>query len=206
MIDRTLLHYDQKAVSISSRYEKADMSWMYEIIINTFAPKSRLLELGCGSGRDAGFLLRSGLDIIATDGSPAMLEQAAALHPELKDRLFLYELPGQSVFDACSFDGILAIAVLMHLTSVEIKDILKEVFRLLKPGGRFFFSVPEKRVDLDDLGFDSKGRRFSMLSGKEWEELCCLVGLVKLSLVRKEDSLGRKDVIWVSFLFQKPEE
>ena len=108
MIDRTLLHYNQEAENISSRYEKADMSWLYEIITGTFPAKSRLLELGCGSGRDAGILLRSGLDIIATDGSPAMLEQAAALHPQLKDRLLQYELPGQSDFSACSFDGVLA--------------------------------------------------------------------------------------------------
>ncbi len=112
MIDRTQLHYDQEAKNISIRYEKADMSWMYGIITRTFPAKSSLLELGCGSGRDAGILLKSGLDIIATDGSPAMLEQAAALHPELKDRLLQYELPGQSGFSAFSFDGVLAIAVL----------------------------------------------------------------------------------------------
>lgn len=206
MIDRTLLHYDQEAKNISSRYEKADMFWMYEIITGTFPAKSRLLELGCGSGRDASILLRSGLDIIATDGSPAMLEQAAKLHPELKDRLLQYELPGQSGFNARSFDGILAIAVLMHLAPGGIKDALKEVFRLLKPGGRFFFSVPDKRPDIDDRGFDSRGRRFSMLSRQEWEELCYAVGLVKLSTMLNDDSLGREQVAWLSFLFQKPEE
>ncbi|HEC62510.1 MAG TPA: class I SAM-dependent methyltransferase [bacterium] len=206
MIDRTLLHYNQEAENISSRYENADMSWLYEIITRTFPAESRLLELGCGSGRDAGILLRSGLDIVATDGSPAMLEQAAALHPELKDRLRQYELPGQSGFSASSFDGILAIAVLMHLATGGIKDTLKEVFRLLKPGGRFFFSVPEKRPDLDDRGFDGRGRRFTMLSSQEWEELSCTVGLVKLSVVRNDDSLGREQVAWLSFLFQKPEE
>jgi len=206
MIDRTRLHYDQEAENISSRYEKADMSWMYGIITRTFPLKSRLLELGCGSGRDAGILLKAGLDIIATDGSPAMLEQAAALHPELKDRLFQYELPGQSGFSGCSFDGVLAIAVLMHLAPGGIEDTLKEVFRLLKPGGRFFFSVPDKRPDIDDRGFDSIGRRFSMLSSKEWGEFCCAAGLVKLSAVRNDDSLGREQVAWLSFLFKKPEE
>ncbi len=206
MIYQTLLHYNQEAENISSRYEKADMSWLYKIITGTFAAKSRLLELGCGSGRDAGFLLRAGLDIIATDGSPAMLEQAAALHPQLKDRLLQYELPSQSDFSACSFDGILAIAVLMHLAPDEIKDTLKEVFSLLKPGGRFFFSVPEKRPDLDDRGFDGRERRFTMVPSQEWEELCCAVGLVKLSAVRNDDSLGREQVAWLSFLFQKPEE
>ncbi len=206
MIDRTLRHYDREAENISNRYEKADMSWMYGIITRTFPAKSKLLELGCGSGRDAGILFRSGLDIIATDGSPAMLEKAAALHPELEGRLLQYKLPAQSGFSACSFDGVLAIAVLMHLTPGGIKETLKEVFRLLKPGGRFFFSVPGKRPDIDDRGFDSRGRRFSMLSSQEWEELCCAVGLVRLSALRNDDSLGREQVTWLSFLFQKPEE
>lgn len=206
MIDRTLLHYDQEAKNISSRYEKADMSWMYEIITGMFPAKSRLLELGCGSGRDAAILLKSGLDIIATDGSPAMLKQAAELHPELKDRLLQYRFPGQSGFKARSFDGILAIAVLMHLAPGGIKDTLKEVFELLKPGGRFFFSVPDKRPDIDECSFDTIGRRFSMLSSEEWEELCCAAGLVKLYAVRNDDSLGREQVAWLSFLFKKPEE
>lgn len=206
MIDRTQLHYDQEAKNISSRYEKADMSWMYEIITGAFPAKSRLLELGCGSGRDAGILLKAGLDIIATDGSSAMLERAAALHPELKDRLLQYELPGQSSFSACSFDGVLAMAVLMHLAPGGIKNALREVFRLIKPGGRFFFSVPGKRPDIDDNGFDNRGRRFSMLSSEEWEELCCAVGMVKLSAGRNDDGLGREQVAWLSFLFKKPEE
>ena len=45
-----------------------------------------------------------------------------------------------------------------------------------------------------------------MLSSEEWEKLCRAVGLVKLSAVRNDDSLGREQVAWLSFLFQKPEE
>ena len=165
MIDRTLLHYNQEAENISSRYEKADMSSLYEIITGTFAAKSRLLELGCGSGRDAGILLRSGLDIIATDGSPSMLKQAAALHPELKGRLLQYELPGQSDFSACSFDGVLANAMLMHLAPGGIKDTLKEVDDLpkaLKAAGpqacaKIFKNMSTRAVEhlknnMDELG------------------------------------------------------
>ncbi len=80
-------------------------SWMEPL----FAPGSRVLELGCGTGEDALWLARRGIDVLATDVSAAMLEQTrlkTCAEPNVTAAaLDLNALP--STF-AGSFGGVLA--------------------------------------------------------------------------------------------------
>lgn len=59
--------------------------------------KARLLELGCGSGRDAAYMLDNGFDVIASDAVQDMLDAAAVCHPALAGRICrcLAQLPGR---------------------------------------------------------------------------------------------------------------
>ncbi len=54
----TLNYYDTYSINLSSRYEKADVSEVQKLLLKTFKENSKLLEIGCGSGRDASFMVK----------------------------------------------------------------------------------------------------------------------------------------------------
>lgn len=100
-----------------------------------------VLELGCGTGAFTQFLLQSlpQARLTACDISPATIARIQERYGDRPETRFLAE-------DAChlsmpdqSFDAVLGNSVLHHL---PLQPALAEVLRVLKPGGRFWFSEP----------------------------------------------------------------
>lgn len=172
MDNPTLNYYNLNAKEVAERYENIDMSFLHQKLIELFPKKGKLLELGCGSGRDATFLLANGYDVHFTDGSQPMLDHALRLHPELKGRQWLLILPGKFPLSDNTYSGVYTIAMLMHFEVPEIKEILTEIYRVLTKPGYFFFSVPLKRDDLQENWEDQKGRKFLQMTKEDWIKLC----------------------------------
>ena len=199
----TLHYYNKNAPAVSARYVAADMRKLHEWLLTVVPPRSRVLELGCGCGREAVFLHRRGFDITATDGSREMLEQAAELFPELKGRSQHLVLPSRFPFPDSSFDNVLALAVLMHLDLEAIKLVLSEIQRVLKTQGKFVVSVPAARTGIDGDGYDDKGRLFTQLPSQSWHELAETCGLALVSEIQSDDALGRKGIRWLNAVYSK---
>ena len=66
-----------------------------------------------------------------------------------------------------------------------------------------FFSVSIARDDIDEKGFDSKGRFFLSLSKKEWISLCTANGFILKSASQSGDGLGREGISWLTCVFVK---
>ena len=101
-------------------------------------PGMTILELGCGAGYFTKELARSGAEIMAIDVSADLLEIAKANCPASNVR---YEIQ-----DACAltysnamFDSVVGSSILHHL---EIEPALREIRRVLKPGGTIYFTEP----------------------------------------------------------------
>jgi SAM-dependent methyltransferase len=97
-----------------------------------------VLELGCGAGYFTKELVRSGADIVAIDVSPELLEIARSncSAPNVQYQLEnAYELS----CDDAVFDSVVGSSVLHHL---EIEKALRDVYRVLKPAGRIYFTEP----------------------------------------------------------------
>jgi len=199
MPGRTLRYYQHNAARLIPRYEAADVKDLQRQLRATFTVGDRLLELGGGSGREAAFLLGHGYDVIFSDGSAAMLQQAQQVHPELEGRSIIHRCPDALPFPADSIDGVFAVAVLMHMPVQAIQTTLKEVVRVLRPRGLFFFSVPVRRGDVAADGRDDRGRRFTNLSAEQWQAVGEQLGLEVVSSKTNDDGLGRSDVEWLSF-------
>ncbi|MFU8768539.1 MAG: class I SAM-dependent methyltransferase, partial [Desulfotignum sp.] len=87
MTDTTLAYYTHHWKDLVRRYESADVRDLHALLADSFPPGARLLELGCGSGRDAAFMLAQGFDVLASDAVQEMIDAAAACHPDLDGRL-----------------------------------------------------------------------------------------------------------------------
>lgn len=200
---KTLSYYENNANYLAQRYESANMDNIHFILINTFPPKSHLLEIGCGSGRDAVFLFRNGYDVLATDGSKEMIAEAKRCHPELTDRLKVIKIPDEFYFEPTSFDGVYSIATLMHLDKNEINKTIQNVAMILKAGSKFLFSVSVQRDDVDDYGKDQEGRYFTSMNRAEWVGCCEKYGMKHEYSDLSGDGLGRVGIVWLTCIVRK---
>jgi SAM-dependent methyltransferase len=203
-MDRKLIsYYDQEAKRLCAKYESADMSQIHAWLNEVIPAGSRILELGCGSGREAAFLHSKGYRVLATDGSEAILREAISFHPELQGVISRLTIPAAFPFRDASFESVLAIGVLMHLQEEDIQLTVNEVSRVLTASGCFVFSVPGSRDDLDANGRDIGGRQHTFLHESRWTELLGAAGLEIVTRRKSQDSLGRAGITWVAYLAKK---
>lgn len=154
------------------RYESADVADLHTVLKSSFKPGSTLLELGCGSGRDAAFMMKQGFKMIASDGAASMVEETLRHHPELSGNVYTIQIPDELSGEPGSLDGIFSIATLMHLSRQDIEDTILKIKSLLISKGRFLFSVPIQRDDTEKNEFDRKKRRFTALTKDGWQDMC----------------------------------
>jgi 2-polyprenyl-3-methyl-5-hydroxy-6-metoxy-1,4-benzoquinol methylase len=120
-------------------------SEMWRTLDATFAPGSRLIDLGCGTGLDAVRMARSGHHVTATDWSRQMVERTRerAEREQLAGRVQavavgaheLSRLDGQAQFDG-AYSNLGALNCVPNLA-----EVAAQCARLLKPGSALVFSV-----------------------------------------------------------------
>lgn len=96
---------------------------------------ARVLELGCGGGHDSVELLARGLDLVPTDGSPELAEQASARLGIPVPVLLFDNLDARD-----AFDGVWANACLLHVPRSALPGIIEHIHAALKPDGVFYAS------------------------------------------------------------------
>jgi len=136
----TVSHYQQHAEDFREGTKDHDVSQNVEALLRHLPGPSaqRILDLGCGPGRDLATFLELGHDPVGLDGAPAFVEMArGATGCEVWHQDFVHlELPEER------FDGVFANAVLFHVPTQELARVLVELRRALVTGGVLFCSNP----------------------------------------------------------------
>ena len=194
-MSETIDYYNQNADSFAAGTQNADMSDHYRIFLPYLLPGSKLLDLGCGSGRDSAFFASMGFDVTAVDGS-------AVLCQRVRER---YGIEAQCMkFDelafSAEFDAVWACASLLHVQKADMSAILCKVSASLKPGGILYASYKygsEERI--------CKGRLFSDYTERDIDTL--LTKKTQLSLLEywitedvRPDHVGER---WLNLIARK---
>ena len=104
-------------------------------IIDRFSIGGKMLEIGCGEGRDGGWLMERGFDVLATDVSQAAIDYARKRFPEFAGRFQVLDCLKERMGE--SFDFIYAVAVVHMLVPDEDRDGFYRFIRdHLAPGGK----------------------------------------------------------------------
>jgi len=97
-------------------------------------PDTKVLDLCCGSGQTTQFLVKRSQNITGLDASPLSIRRAKQNVPEAEYvEAFAEKMP----FEDDSFDLIHTSAAMHEMESEQLRQILQEVYRVLKPGGVF---------------------------------------------------------------------
>lgn len=136
----TLAHYEERAADFWEGTRGHDVTQNIDALLRHVegTPPLRILDLGCGPGRDLATFKSLGHDPVGLDGSPAFVAMArkhSGCEVWQQDFLAL-ELP------AGHFDGIFANASLFHVPRKQLARVLRELRASLKPRGVLFTSNP----------------------------------------------------------------
>ena len=202
----TIRYYQQHAEELAQRYERAEVANLHQRLLHTFSPGAQLLEIGCGSGREAAFLCAQGYEVQGIEPAPAMIDRALYLHPELEGRLFQGSIPDElpaPIVQNEHYNGTYAVASLMHLSKEQLQPTFENLHRLLKQDGRLLFSVPLSRPDLTESGYDEKGRYFLLLTSDQWIDQAESAGFHTINTFTNGDGMGRESIIWLTCVHEK---
>ena len=159
-------------MNLQEQFGGVDVYLFDQLLKGRFDPSMRLLDAGCGSGRNLVYFLREGFDVCGVDTSPDAIAHVRALARTLAARLpeenFRREPVEKMSFEDESFDAVLSSAVL-HFARDEAQwlAMMREMWRVLKPGGLFFArlaSTAGVEGEVEPLG----GRRYRLKGGVEW--------------------------------------
>jgi SAM-dependent methyltransferase len=171
---RTLGHYDDNAARFWEGTRDHDVTQNYQALLGALGNGAalRLLDFGCGPGRDLVALSALGQRVTGLDGSAEFVRMARA-HSGC-------EVLEQSFFELdlgeARFDGVFANASLFHVPRALLPRVLGDLRRSLVPGGVLFCSNP-RSFDVDHEGF--QGERYgSYLTTETWLGLIADAGFV----------------------------
>jgi SAM-dependent methyltransferase len=119
--------------------DRALLTAFAEQALAVFGAGASICDAGCGPGHVGAFLADHGLSVTGIDLSPAMIERARALHPNVT-----FEVGTMTALDAGDgrWQGLIAFYSLIHLTSDdELRAALREFHRTLVDGGFLLVAV-----------------------------------------------------------------
>jgi SAM-dependent methyltransferase len=125
----TLAFYAREAPVYVASGKGGVSRWLHDFAA-ALPAGARILELGCGGGRDAEAFQALGFDIHPTDGSPAMAAKA-------EERLGrpVRVMRFDELSETCAYDAVWANASLLHVPRDALTAVLTRVFTALTPGG-----------------------------------------------------------------------
>ena len=168
----TLNYYDENAVEFACQTLSIDMHDLYELFINQLPQRDTqcILDVGCGSGRDANYFAKRGYDVTAIDASAELIQWAEQHH--MSSRITWVHLDFSSIEKQAwenKFTGIWACASLLHVPFLELPFIINSLLDTFTDDGVMYVSFKYgkgERVDEERFFCDMNESRWTTIVAK----------------------------------------
>lgn len=193
--DITLEYYAANAEAFACSTVNVAFSSVQQRFEGLLEPGARVLDFGCGSGRDAKHFLEAGFAVDAIDGSPQLCRIASELTGLPVRCMRFEELNAQSVYD-----GIWACSSILHVPSSQLPALLAKMAVALKPGGVIYTSFK-----LGEFEGVRNGRYFSDFTLESFARLLERVPALRGEghWVSGDARPGREDEKWLNLILRK---
>jgi SAM-dependent methyltransferase len=194
---RTLQHYNRHAEDFWRGTRGHDVSQNIATLLQHVKgePPLRILDFGCGPGRDLKVFSDLGHIAIGVEGAKAFAAMARDYSGcDVWEQDFLkLDLPSNH------FDGVFANAALFHVPSQELPRVLSELYATLKPAGVLLCSNPRGR---DEEGWSSG--RYGVYHGLEtWRRYMSAAGFAELTHYYRPAGLPRERQLWLVSVWRR---
>ena len=150
---KTIDYYNKYAEEFIALTFDVDMESLYKPFLAELQEGAKILDVGCGSGRDTLAFKNKGYQVDAIDYSEELVKKATQLTGIPVRLQSFYEIDADQ-----AYDGIWACASLLHCERSRLVEVLQNMLRALKPHGVIYMSF--KHGDLDR---EKEGRQFTDL-------------------------------------------
>ena len=190
----TMTYYQRNAQMFFDATVGVDMSSLYTLFLNQVVPGGRVLDAGCGSGRDAKAFSTLGYQVEAFDASAEMVELATAY-----TGLPVRQMTFNALEDEERYNGIWCCASLLHLPQAELPEAMQRLARALKPGGVWYLSF---KYGVGER--EKEGRHFTDMNEAGLEAV--VAALPQVSIIEQwatQDKRPDRDEVWLNALLRK---
>ena len=192
----TLDYYNKNSEEYFNSTLNVNMTNTYKAFLKLVPKGGKILDLGCGSGRDSMNFMKLGYEVTAVDGSKELAKKASVL---LGNEVILSTFEELELKE--KFHGIWACASLLHIKREDLKTVLNNLYNNLEDNGVFYMSFKYGEKEY----VDDKNRYFNCFTDES------IISFINentkyniLDLYITEDKLGRvNEVKWVNLICNK---
>lgn len=157
----TLDYYNSKAKDFVAGTVDVAFAEIQDVFLEYIPVSGKILDFGCGSGRDTKYFLSKGYDVGAIDGSKELCKIASEYTGTQVKQMLFAELDEVEVYD-----GVWACASILHVERKQLPDIMKKIAIATKKGGVVYTSF--KYGDFEGV---RNGRFFTYLTEESFGDL-----------------------------------
>ena len=192
----TLDYYNKNSEEYFNSTLNVDMTNTYKPFLKLVPKDGKILDLGCGSGRDSMNFMKLGYEVTAVDGAKELAKRASVL---LGKEVIVSTFEELELKE--KFHGIWACASLLHIKREDLKTVLNNLYNNLEDNGVFYMSFKYGEKEY----VDDKNRYFNCFTDES------IISFINentkyniLGLYITEDKLGRvNEVKWVNLICNK---
>ena len=184
MTEKASKFYSRGAEKFKEKYSEEKIDPDYMEMIEDFAEKTgagKILDAGCGPGRDSKILTEKGFKVTGIDLSERMIEIAEQKKGKYH-RMDVRDLEFQDE----KFDGVLANQLIIFFDGEEREKAFRELERVLKPGGTIFLGLKKGEKPFKRERYDSSITQYPLTEEKARE-------LLENFKIHRKDITERKD-------------